>query len=237
MPLWLRRKQGVSSEEPRLGKSSLAVCTATMAALVLHGFPYGFAAQRLQFLYLHLSSPQPPHHSKAGEADLSPKITKNKLWTLIEIWDSHHPREGWSLSLPGKPARGYLHSGSQIQGRRNTQKKMIMGVLKTCPFLPNPGQYLQRGHINKQTFFSVKKSPTKAGSSRAQPCPAPVKGLESEFTSQLLPLPWWLSCGQSGQDQCCSYPYSIQPLYTGKHSERCLVLTQATFIIILFKCV
>lgn len=70
----------MSSEEPRLGKSSLAVCTATVAALVLHASPLkGLRSQRLQFLYLHLSSPHLPHHSKAGEVDLSLNSTKNKL--------------------------------------------------------------------------------------------------------------------------------------------------------------
>jgi hypothetical protein len=63
-------------------------------------------------------------------------------------------KAGRPCLLPGKAARGGLHSGSQIQGRKNTQKKMIMGVWKTCPFLPSLGQYLQRGLMNKQTFFS-----------------------------------------------------------------------------------
>lgn len=92
---------------------------------------------------------------KAGEADLSLNSPKNKLWTSIksEI-PSALEEAGWFCLLPGKAARGGLHSGSQIQGRKNTQKKMIMGVLKTCPFLPSLGQYLQGGLMNKQTFFS-----------------------------------------------------------------------------------
>lgn len=45
------------------------------------------------------------------------------------------------------------NSVSQVPSKSYTQRKRVMGVFKTCLFLPGPGQYLQR-LANKQTFFS-----------------------------------------------------------------------------------
>lgn len=143
---WKSFSASLSWEEPRLGTSSLAICRAMVAALVLHASPYEFTCTKA--FNSHTTW-------KAEEADLSPNSSKNKLWTSIKSKiSSALEKAGRPCLLPGKAARGGLHSGSQIQGRKSTQKKMIMGVLKTCPFLPSLGQYLQRGLMNKQTFFS-----------------------------------------------------------------------------------
>lgn len=94
-----------------------------------------------------------PHQSRRGR--FMSKQPKEQALNTDKITDGISPGENWSVSWPDKAAAGCLHSGSQVQSRRNIQKMMIMSVFKTCPFLPSPGQYLQSRHANKQTFFQV----------------------------------------------------------------------------------
>lgn len=102
---------------------------------------------------------------KARETDLCVNSPQEQALHTDKIRGAISPAEvGLLLCSPGLLQAVCLLS--QAQNQRHTEGRAIMGVLKTCPFLPSPGQYLQGRHANKQTFFSF-KSPAQPGSSSA----------------------------------------------------------------------
>lgn len=99
--------------------------------------------------------PQPQGSRRGGLSLTNPKSI---LCPLTESAAARRPCPPGTTGLLPSPARPLkagrvLGVGAQAKAT-NTQKKMIMGVFKTCPFLPSPGQYLQSRHANRQTFFS-----------------------------------------------------------------------------------
>lgn len=96
---------------------------------------------------------------KSRRGRFIPKQAKEQALYLDKIRNPISPGEGWSALLPGKAARGCLHSGSQTQGRRNTEEEDDYGCFENLPLPAQPGTIFTKRTYEQANLLFRLKSP------------------------------------------------------------------------------
>ena len=113
--------------------------------------------------------PSSHNHMKARERGrLIPQQPKEQAWCADKIsWEILSPWGETSRLQPDKAAGGGLCSVSPVQGKRNTRKMMIMGVLKNLLLPAQPRTIFTKQTRKQEDLLFRFKWPREPGSPHA----------------------------------------------------------------------